>query len=175
MTNYEFTLYFRLPDPREDPQRYLGRLADAGCEDALVGLGQPGRIALEFSRSAKSALAAIASALREVRRAIPGAVLVEAAPDLVGLSDVAEFAGFTRQNMRKLMLGNAASFPSPVHEGKPALWHLACILNWLQTQPRSVDSSLLEVAKAAMAVNIAKETTRLPGATLPRELALLFA
>lgn len=108
--------------------------------------------------------------------AIPEAMLVEASPDFVGLTDVADIAGFTRQNMRKLMISNASTFPVAVHEGKPALWHLATILTWLsEQQQRPVDVVLLEVAKANMTLNIAKETRKLRGATLPKELELLFA
>jgi hypothetical protein len=111
-----------------------------------------------------------------VRTAIPGALLIEASPDFVGLTDVAEIAGFTRQNMRKLMLGNISTFPVAVHEGKPALWHLATVLTWLVEQhERPVDTVLLEVAKTNMHLNIAKEARMLPGATLPKALARLFA
>jgi len=176
MTDYEFTLKFSLPDADDRPDRHIEALAAAGCEDALIGIGQRGRIALDFTRTAKSALAAIASALRDVRKAIPQATLVEASPDFVGLTDVAGFAGFTRQNMRKLMLGNSPTFPAALHDGKPALWHLADILTWLETQQdRSIDAALLEVARATMLLNIAKETRKLPGATLPRNLERLFA
>src|SRR5439155_384770 len=82
----------------------IERLGAAGCDDALVGIGQPGRIALEFTREAHSAEAALVSALTDVKRAIPSARLIEAAPDFVGLTDVAEVVGMTRQNMRKLMI-----------------------------------------------------------------------
>jgi len=75
MTEYEFTLNFALPDPAADPSSYVDALAIAGCEDALVGLGRPGRIALHFTRAASSAPEAISSALRDVREAIPGATL----------------------------------------------------------------------------------------------------
>jgi hypothetical protein len=85
-------------------------------------VGQRGRIALDFARESTSAWAAIASAVQDVKRAIPGAELIEASPDFVGLSDVADIAGFTRQNMRKLMLSNIATFPLAVHEGTPSLW-----------------------------------------------------
>jgi hypothetical protein len=40
----------------------------------------------------------------DVRAALPEAILIEAAPDYVGLSDVADSVGVTRQNLRKLML-----------------------------------------------------------------------
>lgn len=176
MIDYEFTLKFSLPDADDDPDQHIEALAAAGCDDALIGIGQRGRVALDFTRTATSAFAAITSALRDVRKAIPDAMLVEASPDFVGLTDVAEFAGFTRQNMRKLMLGNSPTFPLAVHDGKPALWHLADILAWLEAQQnRSIDTALLEVARATMLLNIAKEARKLPGATLPRNLERLFA
>ena len=176
MTEYEFTLKFSLPDAGTSPGDPIEALGEAGCTDALVGIGQAGRIALAFTRRAKSAFEAVSSALRDVRKAIPDAVLVEASPDFVGLTDVAEIAGFTRQNMRKLMLGNGAKFPAALHEGKPALWHLATVLTWLkERQGRAVDAVLLEIAKANMTINIAKEARQLPGATLPKNLERLFA
>jgi hypothetical protein len=142
----------------------------------MVGIGQKGRIALDFARESRTAFEAVASAVRDVKTAIPGAELVEASPDFVGLTDVAALAGFSRQNMRKLMTSNPATFPMAVHEGTPSVWHLAPILAWLaEYQRREVDRDLLDVAKTNMALNIAKETRRLPGAALPKELEGLFA
>lgn len=174
MNDFEFTLKFSLPPSRPDPESHIEALARAGCDDAMVGVGQAGRIALDFSRAHRSAFDAIASAVRDVQRAIPGAVLAEASPDFVGLTDVADMLGFTRQNMRRLMVANAASFPAAVHDGKTALWHLATLLEWLDRQPqRQVDAGLREVAKATMAINIAGETLKLPGATLPARVRAL--
>lgn len=176
MTNYEFTLKFKLPTSNGDPAQYVDALSESGCDDALVGIGQRGRIALDFTRSAKSAYMAISSAVRDVRRAIPGAALVEASPDFVGLTDVADIAGFSRQNMRKLMVTHIQTFPAAVHDGKPALWHLATVLAWLaEKQERRVDPVLLEVARTTMTVNIAKEARQLTGAVLPKNLEQLFA
>lgn len=176
MNEYEFTLKFRLPDTDADPEQFLDALSEAGCDDALAGVGQPGRIALDFTREARTAFEAIASAVREVRHAIPGAELIEASPDFVGLTDVATIAGFSRQNMRKLMVSNVATFPAAVHEGTPSLWHLAMVLSWLKDdQKRPVDGALLEVAKTTMRLNIAREARQLPGAALPSDLARLFA
>ena len=53
---YTFTLRYQLPDRSIDPDILLEQLGAAGCEDALVGMGLPGRIALEFTREASSAL-----------------------------------------------------------------------------------------------------------------------
>ena len=125
---YIFTLKYQLADDDRDPDALVERLGEAGCDDALVGIGQPGRLALEFTREADNADAAVRSALVDVRRAIPSATLIEVAPDLVGLTDVAELIGVSRQNMRKLMLTHPGSFPAPVHEGSASIWHLADVL-----------------------------------------------
>jgi hypothetical protein len=176
MNEYEFTLKFRLPDASADPEQFIDALAEAGCDDAAVGIGQQGRIALDFTREAASALEAIVSAVQAVKSAIPGAELVEASPDFVGLTDVADLVGCTRQNIRKLMISNLATFPVAVHEGSQALWHLRPVLAWFsETQKRSIDRSLIEVSEVTMKVNIAKETRRLPGGELPKELEMLFA
>jgi hypothetical protein len=174
MHDYEFTLKFRLPEPSADPETHLEALAKAGCEDALVGIGQPGRIALDFTRRARSAFDAIASAVQDVKRAIPGVELVEASPDFVGLTDIADLVGFTRQNMRKLVLGHAATFPPAVHEGNPSLWHLASVLSWLgEAQARPVDGVLLDIARTTMELNVARQARHLPGAVLPKAFAPL--
>lgn len=94
MNDYEFTLKFLLPVHAADPEAHLEALGEAGCDDALVGLGQRGRIALDFTRSARSAFAALSSAVSEVRAAIPDAVLAEVSPDFVGLTDLADFVAW---------------------------------------------------------------------------------
>lgn len=157
MMTYEFTLRFALCDADGDPERHLDRLAEAGCDDAAVGIGQKGRIALEFSREARSASQAILGALRDVRKAIPGARLLEATPDFVGLTDVARLLGCTRQNVRKLMIRHASDFPAPVHEGNPVLWRLSKVLTWAHSRGLAIDEPLLEVARATHQVNLARE------------------
>lgn len=175
MSDYEFTLKFRLPDADADPEQFVEALADAGCDDATIGIGQRGRIALDFVREADTALEAIASAIHAVRQAIPGAELVEASPDLVGLTDVADLVGCTRQNIRKLMLGNVATFPVAMHEGSQSLWHLSPVLAWFsETQKRPIDRSLVEVSEVTMKVNFAREARRLAGA-LPKEIDVLLS
>ncbi|MHA7685554.1 helix-turn-helix transcriptional regulator [Cupriavidus sp. PET2-C1] len=161
---YTFTLKYQLADDDDrDPDALIERLGEAGCDDALVGIGQPGRLALEFTREAADAEAAVRSALADVRRAVPSAKLIEVAPDLVGLSDVAEIVGVSRQNMRKLMLAHPGSFPAPVHEGSASIWHLADVLAWLQARGSySLTRDILEVARVALQVNVAKEGRRLP-------------
>ena len=159
---YTFTLKYQLADDDRDPDALVERLGEAGCDDALVGIGQPGRLALEFTREADSADAAVRSALADVRSAVPAARLIEVAPDLVGLTDVADIVGVSRQNMRKLMLAHPGTFPAPVHEGSASIWHLADVLTWLQAKGSySLAMDVLEVACVALQVNVAKEGRRL--------------
>lgn len=173
--DYTFTLKYLVAVHDSDPDALVERLGAAGCDDALVGIGQPGRLALEFTREAKSAQAAVHSALADVKRAIPTARLVEALPDLVGLTDVAEIVGVSRQNMRKLMLAHRGSFPAPVHEGSTSIWHLAEILTWLEGQGGYVlDRGVFEIARATMDVNSAKEARHLPAKAVS-ELTPLIA
>jgi hypothetical protein len=157
---YDFTLKFKLAGRNAD--EVVECLGEAGCNDALVGIGQSGRIALNFTREADSAYRAVVSALIDVKKAIPQAKLVEVAPDFVGLTDVAELIDVSRQNMRKLMLTHPDSFPAPIHEGSAAFWHLAPLLQWLENKGGyHIEKSLLQVAHAAMQVNLVKETEEL--------------
>lgn len=158
---YTFTLKYQLSGADADQEALVERLGEAGCDDALPGIGLPGRLALAFTREAGSADAAIRSALADVSRAVPRAQLIEVSPDLAGLTDVADVVGVSRQNMRKLMLAHSATFPVPVHEGSTSLWHLADVLSWLHDRGYDVARDTLEVARAAMQANIAKEQERL--------------
>lgn len=172
---YTFTFKYRLAELDCGHADIVERLGTAGCDDALIGVGQPGRLALEFTREADSAEAAMVSALADVKGAVPSAKLIEAAPDFVGLTDVADVIGVTRQNMRKLMLSHAMSFPAPVHEGSSAVWRLADVLSWLQAKGSyTLEQSVLEVAVATMQINLVKETRQLtPG--VRREVRALVA
>jgi len=169
MKTYEFELKFSLPRTAPDSGDFIERLGETGCTDALVGIGQTGRIAFHFNRDANCAFEAVLSAIKDIKQAIPEASLIEAAPDLVGLSDIADILGYSRQNMRKLMLNNLASFPTPIHEGKTILWHLSSILTWVKDRERyQIDELLLDVANTTMQLNIAKESQHLD-ASLQRQ------
>jgi hypothetical protein len=172
---YEFELRFKLPADGSDAGDLVERLGEAGCDDAVIGIGQPGRIALKFTREAESARRAIVSALEDVKKAIPAAKLIEAGPDFVGLSDVADMLGMSRQNMRKLMLTNAASFPAPVHEGSAAVWHLESVLLWLQGKGGyNIGREQIDVAHIAMQINLIKAADRLE-LPMQREVRALVA
>jgi len=159
---YTFTLKYELVDQTEETRDALvKRLAEAGCDDALIGLGIPGRIALEFIREAPSAQQAMESALQQINAVLPGAWLFEVSPDYVGLTDVAELIGVTRQNMRKLMLAHYLTFPAPVHEGTATIWHLAEVLAWLRERGGyRVPVEIQETAAAALNLNLSNQIKR---------------
>ena len=94
MKKYEFTLKFSLQDASIDPEVYVEQLGAGGCDDALIGIGQNGRIALEFSREVDSSIESISTAISDVKRVMPDVRLIEATPDLDGLTDCAKTRGF---------------------------------------------------------------------------------
>lgn len=171
---FTFKLNYQLSSDDADPDELVERLGEAGCDDALLGIGQPGRIALEFTREADNAFTALTSALADVKKAIPTARLIEVSPDLVGLTDIADVVGVTRQNMRKLAVTNFSTFPAPVHEGSSALWHLVDVLRWML--PRggyTVAPSTVEVASTAKQLNLAKQNQQLEPEVLHQVQGLL--
>jgi hypothetical protein len=171
---FTFKLNYQLSSDETNLDALVERLGEAGCDDALVGIGQPGRIALEFTREADNAFAALTSALADVKKAIPTAKLIEAGPDLVGLTDIADVVGVSRQNMRKLAVTNFSTFPAPVHEGSSALWHLVDVLRWML--PRGgykVDQRTVEVATTAKQLNLAKQNQQLEPEVLHQVQGLL--
>ena len=103
-----------------------------------------------------------AGAVSEVRAAIPEARLIEVAPDLVGLTDLAGIVQCSRQYMRRLMIDGGESFPLPLHDGKTALWRLAKVLRWLRDKKHyRVDEPLLAIAETNVQFNIARETAEM--------------
>jgi len=162
MKEFDFTLKFAFSKINTNAEQYVELLGEAGCDDALIGIGQKGRIALQFCREEESAFQAVITAIREVKSVIPDAKLIEATPDFVGISDIADLLGFSRQNMRKLVLTHSLTFPTPVHEGKSSIWHLAKVLKWFeQGQRKSIEPRLMEIASANMQLNILKESVHL--------------
>ncbi len=150
MSDYEFTLTFSLSDAESDTEQYLDALFEAGCDDALIGIGQTGSIALDFVREAESATTAVESAIENVKAAIPDAELIEVKPDLVGLSDVAKILDCSRQNVRKYMK-TYIDFPKPVHTGIASLWHLSDLATFYKFD---VPQSIVELSKTTFKVNL---------------------
>jgi hypothetical protein len=158
MADYDFTLKFDITTLECEPETLLDQLYAAGCGDAIIGIGRPGRIAMNFTRDARSAAEAVSSALSDVNKAIPQAKLIEATPDFVGLTDIADILGCSRQNIRNLYIKYQSSFPSPIHEGSATIWHLANVLSWFKEKENcKVEDSLLDVSVANMKINLDRQ------------------
>ncbi|MCH8544999.1 MAG: DNA-binding protein [Alcanivorax sp.] len=171
--SYEFELHCALPDAGGDAETWLDALFEAGCDDALVGIAVPGHVALSFTREGGEAMSVLLSAVSDVQRAIPGALLVSAAPDLLNLAEVATVltdhgAPITRQAMRKYASGEAkkraAPFPAPGVSGGTPLWHLDDVLGWMLAERKLPLTPALSVlhrlARATKALNATCEYRR---------------
>ena len=132
MNTYKFELLFKLND-NEDPENHLDALFEAGCDDALPGIGLKGSISLAFSREGISAFEATKSALLDVRKAIPHAMIEGGLPYLMNLSDLANEFGFSKQNMSKYARGESklGTMPSPIIASKTSFWIAAEVAIWL--------------------------------------------
>ncbi|NYZ69632.1 DNA-binding protein [Endozoicomonas sp. SM1973] len=165
METYEFVLKFKLSNVDTDPEQFLEALYEQGCDDALVGVGRKGVVALDFAREAESAEQAVMSAVSAVLKAIPGAELFEAGPDLINLSDLAELMGCSRQNAHKH--ANADDFPMPVvSKGRDQLWHYSDVLEWLNANQAKLrklklDSDNLSLAKILRTTNLVVESNKI--------------
>lgn len=157
---YTFTLKYKLPASETSTNELVDMLYTNGCDDALIGTGLPGQIALEFIREAKNADVAIQSAHQDVLKTLPQAQLIEAAPDYAGLTDIAETVSVSRQQMRKIY-EQADSFPTPLHTGKSAIWHLAEVLDWLKENKNySFDEQTHEIARASAKLNFTSRNNK---------------
>ncbi len=175
MKEYNFTVKFDFHGSQADLNAYIEKLYEAGCDDALIGIGKQGCIALDFVREAPSAFQAVSSAITDVKEVLPNGVLVEASPDFVGLTDAAKIIGCTRQNIRNLIVKDEPRSPLPVYEGTPSIWHLAEILTWLkEDKTYSIDEGLLEIAKTNMSFNIASSLRKVEP-SLHEEIRALVA
>jgi|SRR6056297_103573 len=163
MNKYAFSLTFHLPDPRADPEVLLDALYEAGCDDALVGTGVHGTIGLDFQRVASSARRAIESAVHDVTKAVPDAELIEISPDYIGVSEIAELLGCTRQNARKLVTNT--TFPPAMHlSGHASIWRAVDVVDWAVENGRQITESdverFRELAAAAAAMNAERQFGR---------------
>ena len=158
MNEYEFELTFTLADHNDEPESYIESLGES-CTDAVIGIGKKGEISFAFIREDFSAAEAIISAISDIKKVINGVRLVEAKPDIIGLSDIANLIGHSRQYVRKIMLKK--NFPAPVHMGSTMLWHLKSLQSVRQLKSK-IEESVFEVADFNRNLNIARELVEQP-------------
>lgn len=160
MTEYEFTLIFKLAQDNANAENYLDLLYEAGCDDALPGIGKLGYLSLDFIRESSSAFEAIKSAVENVKSILDSAKLIHISPDLVGVKELANIFNCSRQNIQKVV--TKSTFPNPVYKGSQAIWHLATVLDWFITNNYEVNQDVLEISQLTMSINlyIGNKTTK---------------
>jgi hypothetical protein len=134
----------------------LDALVDAGCRDATFGK-EGGRQYADFDREAKSFPAAVLSAIRDVRQALPEAAIVRVEPDdLVSMTEIAQRLGLTKEAIRLYVEGRrgGGGFPAPLAwiAQKHRVWRWSDVADWLVTA-RDADAQLVANAQFIAALN----------------------
>ena len=131
---FEFDIVVSLPKGADDEAAIMDALFEAGCDDAVVGLGASGIIGLGFTRAGVDAEVVISDAVTQVLFALPtGTQLREVKPDLVSLADVAARLSVSRQALQK------RDMPPPSLGG---LYRASEMLPALEAQPGKVHDAL---------------------------------
>lgn len=67
------------------------------------------------------------------------------------------------------MLARATAFPSPIHDGSTALWHLRNMLDWFRDeQGQTIEDSLMELAFETRSLKVARQVASVGKASLPK-------
>lgn len=131
---FEFDLVFALPRKDVDEDAIIDALFEAGCDDAVVGLGAAGLVGLAFIRAGEDAEGVISDAVKAALAALPeGSRLREVKPDLVSQGDVAARLHVSRQALQKRDL------PPPSIGG---LYRASELVAFLDGQPGKVKDAL---------------------------------
>ncbi|OLP59643.1 hypothetical protein BJF93_11240 [Xaviernesmea oryzae] len=99
---FEFEVVFALPEGDHDPFKLSDCVFEAGFEDALVGTGIAGLVAVELEAEGDDAESAILAVAAMLLKHFPaGTQLREVRPDLVSLADVAKKLHVKRQALQQ--------------------------------------------------------------------------
>lgn len=152
MTDYDFTLTFKFNNPNVNPESYLDLFYEAGCDDALIGIGKTGYMSFNFIRESSSAFEAISTAINNVQSVINDVELINISPDLVGVKELSNVFQCTRQNIQKFV--SKDNFPDSIYKGSQSIWHLATVLDWFVANTNyQINPALLELSELAMSIN----------------------
>ncbi|EQA6227451.1 helix-turn-helix transcriptional regulator [Enterobacter ludwigii] len=137
MELYNFTL--TLSGVRMDTEGLADALYTHGCGDALICC-YGNSVYVEFDREAESLDQAIQTAIDNIEASGTGAIVKSVDSALVGLSDIAQRSGLTRQAITLLKDGlrGKGDFPCPVQRisGQSPLWDWSDVARWLNESGR---------------------------------------
>ncbi len=133
-------------------------LFSAGCDDALVCFYGKS-VYLEFDREASTLDVAVGSAINDIESSGLNIRVESVDSALVGLSDIADLTGLTRQAVALMKDGarGNGNFPCPLQrlKGNSPLWDWASVARWLRENNRlSEQPELHENAQALCKWNL---------------------
>lgn len=136
---HTFGLVFTIPEA-DSLEGYLDAFAAAGCDDAaFVGPATDGTFLAEFDREAPEFVPAVASAIDDLRGAVPGLQVLRVTPDdLVTISAIADRTGRSDESVRLLIRGERGPGGFPPAAGrineKTQIWRWAEVVGWFESQ-----------------------------------------
>lgn len=143
MATQSFTLGITGPNVTDD-SAVLNKLYEAGCSDASFGMRE-GRAYASFDRDSPTLGDAISSAIEQLEGVDGFKVTRVEEQDLVTMSDIADRASRTRQNIWQMVRGARGSgdFPPPVAQigDDRSLWRWSDVADWLTARGIQIEGS----------------------------------
>jgi hypothetical protein len=136
---HTFGLVFTIPGI-DSLEEYLDAFAAAGCDDAaFMGPATDGTFLAEFDRESPEFVPAVASAIDDLRGAVPGLQVLRVTPDdLVTVSAIADRTGRSDESIRLLIRGDRGPGAFPPAAGrineKTQIWRWADVAKWFEEQ-----------------------------------------
>jgi hypothetical protein len=160
MNDHTFTLRFLSPGQSgEDLSiRLYERIEDA----SLMGPDEDGSFLLEFDRRASSLCRALATALDELLKTLPDAIVLRVEEDdLATMADIAKRAGRTPESVRLLVAGRRGPGGFPPAAGRldarTKVWRWADVAQWFEETlgeplPGTSESAFLQAFNDALEI-----------------------
>lgn len=155
MTLYNFSL--TLAGVTSETPGLEDSLYASGCDDGLICFYGKS-VYVEFDRESDSFAHAILSAIKDIESAGIGAQSMSVDSYLVGLSDIAQLTGMSRQAIAMLKDGTRGSgdFLSPIQrlKGASPLWNWRSVAAWLANKGK-LGQELADNAQCLENINLA--------------------
>lgn len=161
MSIHRFTLLLDGPALSEED---IGRLFEAGCDDAAFGLWA-GSQAASFDREDATLAAAVVSGIQDIEATVPEQRVVRVElEEPVTLAEIAERTGRSREGIRSLATGKRGpgGFPAPRPgiTGKVRMWLWSEVAAWFYEHFGETVGAMSQSAHFVAAVNGTLEARR---------------
>lgn len=153
LNTYEFGLRYDVAKCQLSADAIDDRLYLAGCDDALVRHSKKGELLIEFLRAAPDAKSAFDFAHQQILQALPQAQLLEARPDYVGPTDIAQFFDVSRQRIQLLLKTKAIHVHPLTSVGNTQIFRLSKVIDAFLPLGAKPNPVIYELAQAARQIN----------------------